>query len=53
MAGNTWSQIPLVNADLGGQGFYDINLAVHPQNANIVYLSGNLCWKAIRDTNSK
>src|SRR5215831_2593484 len=48
-AGNTWSQIQL-NADLGQQGFYDINMAVHPQNENIVYLSGISLWKAIRNT---
>jgi photosystem II stability/assembly factor-like uncharacterized protein len=51
-AGNTWSQIQLLNADLGKQGFYDINLAVHPQNENIVYLSGISLWKAIRNTST-
>jgi photosystem II stability/assembly factor-like uncharacterized protein len=51
-AGNTWTQIQLLNADLGQQGFYDINLAVHPQNENIVYLSGISLWKAIRNTST-
>jgi hypothetical protein len=39
----------MLNADLGQQGFYDINLAVHPQNADVVYLSGISLWKAIHD----
>src|SRR5437867_3887403 len=51
-AGNTWIQIHLVNADLGRQGFYDINLAVHPQNENILYLSGISLWKATHDTST-
>ena len=51
-AGNTWNQIQMTNADLGQQGFYDINLAIHPQNENIVYLSGISLWKATRNTHT-
>ena len=58
--GNTWNRIKIdvrstryngVN-DLGGQGFYNINLAVHPQDQNIVYLSGISIWMATFDPNT-
>jgi photosystem II stability/assembly factor-like uncharacterized protein len=37
--------------DFGGQGFYNMNVAVHPQNQNIVYLSTLSLWKAVRKNN--
>jgi photosystem II stability/assembly factor-like uncharacterized protein len=46
--GGSWSRINLPNGDIGGQGFYNINLAVNPRDENIVYLSGVSLWKAIR-----
>jgi hypothetical protein len=50
-AGNTWNQIqPPI--DLGKNGFYNINVAIHPQNENIVYLSGISLWRAIRNTST-
>ena len=58
--GETWERITIDVPpgrrngpnDLGVQGFYDINVAVHPRDANIVYLSGISLWKAIRDKNT-
>jgi photosystem II stability/assembly factor-like uncharacterized protein len=50
--GNTWSSIPLPAAadgspSLGGQGFYNLNVAVDPTTPDIVYLSAISLWKAM------
>lgn len=50
--GNTWSSISLpVAADgssrLGGQGKYNLHVAVDPTTPDIVYLSAISLWKAI------
>jgi len=59
-AGDSWKQIT-VNVspgvsngpnDFGTQGWYNLNVAVHPQDANIIYLSGISLWKGIRNKNS-
>ncbi len=50
--GNSWKPIPLPNGNIGEQGSYNINLAVHPQNENIVYLSGISVWKAVRSSSN-
>ncbi|HET6589191.1 MAG TPA: hypothetical protein VFG45_03395 [Candidatus Nitrosocosmicus sp.] len=50
--GNTWSRISLPNGDIGGQGFYNMNIAIDPSNSNIVYLSGISLWKAIHNQGS-
>jgi photosystem II stability/assembly factor-like uncharacterized protein len=52
-SGNTWSSITLSGGPgtgIGGQGFYNINVAVDPTTPNIVYLSGISLWKATRST---
>ena len=47
-AGTNWSAIPLPGGNIGGQGFYNINVAVDPTTPDIVYLSGISVWKATR-----
>jgi photosystem II stability/assembly factor-like uncharacterized protein len=49
-AGTTWQAIPLPGGNIGGQGFYNLNVAVDPTTPDIVYLSGVSLWKATRDT---
>lgn len=44
--GTAWAAIPLPGGNIGGQGFYNLNVAVQPNNANVVYLSGISLWKA-------
>lgn len=44
--GTSWTQIPLPGGNIGGQGFYNLNVAVQPNNAGVVYLSGISLWKA-------
>jgi photosystem II stability/assembly factor-like uncharacterized protein len=51
-SGASWSSIPLPNgpgAGIGGQGFYNLNVAVDPTTPDIVYLSGISLWKAVRN----
>ncbi len=60
--GQTWKRIQLPGKgtkqsrwekdSIGGQGFYNINVAVNPSNENLVYLSGISLWKAIYDPNT-
>jgi hypothetical protein len=45
--GATWSQILLPGGNIGGQGFYNINVAIDPTAPDIVYLSGVSLWKAV------
>ncbi len=48
--GNNWASIALPgNGNLGGQGFYNINVAVDPMTPDIVYLSAVNLWRATRD----
>jgi photosystem II stability/assembly factor-like uncharacterized protein len=47
--GSSWNSIPLPNGNIGGQGFYNINIAVNPKDENIVYLSGISLWRAVYD----
>jgi hypothetical protein len=47
--GNTWTSIPLPGGSIGGQGFYNLNVAVDPTTPDIVYLSGISVWKAVRN----
>ncbi|HEX8907524.1 MAG TPA: hypothetical protein VF771_21965, partial [Longimicrobiaceae bacterium] len=44
--GTAWSAIPLPGGSIGGQGFYNLNVAVQPNNAGVVYLQGISLWKA-------
>lgn len=46
--GTNWSSIALPGGDIGGQGFYNLNVAVDPTSPDIVYLSGISLWKATR-----
>jgi photosystem II stability/assembly factor-like uncharacterized protein len=46
--GTTWTTIPLPGGNIGGQGFYNLNVAVDPTTPDIVYLSGISVWKAVR-----
>ena len=46
--GTTWTAIPLPGGNIGGQGFYNLNVAVDPTTPDIVFLSGISCWKATR-----
>jgi photosystem II stability/assembly factor-like uncharacterized protein len=57
--GNSWRSIPLPGRassspwednSIGGQGFYNLNVAVAPTTPDIVYLSGISLWKAVRNT---
>lgn len=48
--GTTWTGIPLPGGNIGGQGFYNLNVAVDPTTPDIVYLSGISLWKGIRNT---
>jgi photosystem II stability/assembly factor-like uncharacterized protein len=48
--GTSWSQISLPGGNIGGQGFYNLNVAVDPTTPDIVYLSGISLWKAVRNT---
>ena len=45
--GTTWTAIPLPGGNIGGQGFYNLNVAVDPTTPDIVFLSGISCWKQI------
>jgi len=59
--GENWERIPLPGIgtkdnrspwfrdSIGGQGYYNLNVAVHPNNPNIVFLSGISLWKVTRD----
>ena len=40
--------LPWVKDSIGGQGYYNLNVAVDPTTPDIVYLSGISLWKAIR-----
>jgi hypothetical protein len=37
---------------IGGQGEYNLNVAIDPENSDVVYLSGISLWKATRDSNT-
>jgi photosystem II stability/assembly factor-like uncharacterized protein len=47
--GNTWKSIPMPNGNIGGQGFYNLNIAVDPNTPDIVYLGAISLWKASHD----
>jgi photosystem II stability/assembly factor-like uncharacterized protein len=47
--GNAWTSIPLPGGNIGGQGFYNLNVAVDPATPDIVFLSGISLWKAVRN----
>lgn len=47
--GSTWTSIPLPGGSIGGQGFYNLNVAVDPTTPDIVYLSGVSLWRAVRN----
>lgn len=48
--GSNWSAIGLPGGNIGGQGFYNLNVAVDPTTPNIVFLSGISVWKATRSS---
>jgi photosystem II stability/assembly factor-like uncharacterized protein len=53
--GSSWNSIPLPKGPgigIGGQGFYNLNVAVAPSTPDIVYLSGMSVWKAVRNTST-
>ncbi|HEY1248674.1 MAG TPA: hypothetical protein VGE97_06785, partial [Nitrososphaera sp.] len=50
--GTTWNSIALPSGNIGGQGFYNLNVAVDPTTPDIVYLSGISVWKATRNVTS-
>jgi photosystem II stability/assembly factor-like uncharacterized protein len=50
-AGTSWSAIALpgpVTDGIGGQGFYNLAVAVDPSTPDIVYLSAISLWKAVK-----
>jgi len=53
--GNTWNSIALPgpNGNIGGQGSYNLNIAVDPSTPYIVYLSAISLWKASRDATTR
>ncbi|HEX8458587.1 MAG TPA: hypothetical protein VF656_14910 [Pyrinomonadaceae bacterium] len=48
--GTNWSSIALPGGNIGGQGFYNLNVAVDPTTPDIVFLSGISVWKATRNS---
>jgi hypothetical protein len=50
--GETWERVPLPRGSLGGQGFYNLNVAVDPCTPDLVYLSAVSLWKGARDAAS-
>lgn len=46
--GTSWSAIALPGGNIGGQGFYNLNVTVDPTTPDIVYLGGISVWKATR-----
>lgn len=46
--GTNWTAIPLPGGNIGGQGFYNLNVAIDPTTPDIVFLSGISLWKATR-----
>ena len=49
--GNTWNSIALPGpgGNIGGNGFFNLNIAVDPNTPDIVYLGGISLWKASYD----
>jgi len=55
--GNSWNEVPISVEetrrngpnDLGGQGTYNLNVAVDPTTPDIIYLSGLMIWKGVRN----
>jgi hypothetical protein len=43
-------KLPTINGNIGGQGDYNLNIAVDPTSSEIVYLSGISLWKATKDS---
>jgi len=43
---------PWFKDSIGGQGDYNLNVAVHPKDPDIVFLSGVSLWKATRNTST-
>jgi photosystem II stability/assembly factor-like uncharacterized protein len=61
-SGSSWTSIELPDStvwgnfyskSIGGQGTYNLNVSVDPQNSDIVYLCGILIWKAVRGSNDQ
>lgn len=57
-AGSSWTDVTIPNVNISGQGWYDLILAVHPTNANAVYIGavrnarsidGGTTWGAALD----
>lgn len=48
--GATWAAVPLPGGNIGGQGFYNLNVCVDNTTPDVVYLSGISVWKAVRAT---
>jgi photosystem II stability/assembly factor-like uncharacterized protein len=47
--GTTWTAVPLPGGNIGGQGFYNLNVAFDPTTPDIAYISGVSLWKAVRN----
>lgn len=45
-AGANWTKLVNTPEVFGGQGFYDISLAIHPSNTSIIYLGGIQLWRS-------
>jgi photosystem II stability/assembly factor-like uncharacterized protein len=53
--GSSWKSIHLPGGPgrgIGGQGWYNLNVAVAPSTPDIVYLSGMSVWKAVHNTST-
>ena len=48
--GTNWTSIPLPGGNIGGQGFYNIDVTVDPTTPDIVFLCGISVWKAVRNS---
>jgi hypothetical protein len=42
----------LTEDTIGGQSAYNLNVAIDPENSDVVYFSGISLWKATRETNT-
>jgi photosystem II stability/assembly factor-like uncharacterized protein len=48
--GASWTSIPLPGGNIGGQGFYNLDVAVDPTTPDIVFIGGVSVWKAVRNS---
>ena len=45
--GASWTRLGNTPEVFGGQGFYNISLAIHPANPNVYFLGGVMLWRSV------